>query len=1257
MSNSVVFLSVDNVGKVQMTTNQITNLAAPNQQTNQNITSSSLSDIALAGQTTMSGSTTVATAPPTTSNDSIANTAYVTRALQNLVDGSNNWANGINWKATSNSFTPAGTTNNLTINTSGIKISSATQNVTISGKTIFNGPNITVSTFTNNGLVHSDTSGVLSSSKLVDSDITIGTIQNNKLANGSSSALPSTIVIRDSSSYIYTATPLQGDNDNKAATTAYVRQSITDLIGSATSAYDTLKELEDGLKNASGVIGTLTNMVNTKADASSTNYLLSLKLDTSAISTSTIANSVVKRDANSYILSATALQSDSTDKAATTTYVTTAITNLIDNAGANFNTLGKLQTAILDSSNVLGNLITTVNTKADASSTNYLLSLKLNASAISTSIIADSVVQRDTSSYIYTTTAPQNDNDNKAATTSYVRTAISNLIGGASAAYDTLKELQDALVDSSSIIINLVNDVALKADASSTNYLLSLKLNASAVSTNASANSVVQRDSNSYIFTATAPQNDNSFKAATTSYVRNAISDLLGGASPAYDTLKELEDGLKNASGTIGSLQNMITLKSDTSSTNYLLSLKLNASAVSVNASANSVVQRDSNSYIFTVTAPQDDNSFKAATTAYADTIKTGLVGTATTSFNTLGKLETGLKNASGVIGDLQNTINSKADSSSVNYELSLRANASSVNYQLSLAAPLLTSVTTDSSQSITGPKTFTENILMTNATGPTNANHLATKAYVDANSGGGGGGITTTVAYNSPTLSNLYTLSKGASGYLPIKQPSTNQPVLLYQGIENNNAESIPGRIIATSWDGFYTLIGGMNTITVESDNPSTTNYESNVLLLRTGMSPVIPNGVGTNYNVSALYISTTGQYQLIIFKNINSTSTGSSSSKIFKSIDYGNNFSELSNSTLNNILSDTATPFLSYGCCISDDGQHIYIANTPPTSTGGSSNDDIGGLIMSHDGGTTFTYKNDTGFRKMTHICISKNGQYVYCVAKIVTGQVYYTIQRSPDYGSNWTQLSTVSNSLYTEPAASQPLKIKHTYSLSCSFDGRYVCLTALVLKPDLSNLYKLLCISNNFGVSFDSSTQLAYTSSAVGIPGGNYQFNVILNQAQDDSPGHVAKISGDGRTIFLASGQLFNISHSIIYGLQMSGSTSDGCFLSCFRVLASDSGNIYTNKRIFFGVPKAYPESNNYHLVPTYDLHYKNVTSVAISSKYIYWSTTGAESTTETTYVYKYSYNPYGQDWPNIVVDGTPNYNFEDGKIQTYYGGRWY
>jgi len=58
---------------------------------------------------------------------------------------------------------------------------------------------VTIPNLSANGVVHTNLSGLLTTSKLVDGDITLGTIANDKLAAIDSANTPSTIVMRDSS--------------------------------------------------------------------------------------------------------------------------------------------------------------------------------------------------------------------------------------------------------------------------------------------------------------------------------------------------------------------------------------------------------------------------------------------------------------------------------------------------------------------------------------------------------------------------------------------------------------------------------------------------------------------------------------------------------------------------------------------------------------------------------------------------------------------------------------------------------------------------------------------------------------------------------------------------------------------------------------------------------------------------------------------------------------------------------------------------
>ncbi len=147
----------------------------------------------------------------------------------------------------------------LDINSSGIILN--TNNLLI------NSNNINVQTF-NQGLVHSDVNGLLSSSLLNINDIPDGLITNAKLNNASVNPIQYSIVLRDSSGYLYSVTSDLSDSTTKVATTEYVTQTISNLKSGVDPAYDTLLELQHALESDASALNNLFSLVSLKADAS-----------------------------------------------------------------------------------------------------------------------------------------------------------------------------------------------------------------------------------------------------------------------------------------------------------------------------------------------------------------------------------------------------------------------------------------------------------------------------------------------------------------------------------------------------------------------------------------------------------------------------------------------------------------------------------------------------------------------------------------------------------------------------------------------------------------------------------------------------------------------------------------------------------------------------------------------------------------------------------------------------------------------------
>ncbi|MDG0796123.1 phage tail protein [Pectobacterium punjabense] len=144
-----------------------------------------------------------------------------------------------------------------------------------------------------------------------------------------------------------------------------------------------------------------------------------------------------------------------------------------------------------------------------------------------------------------TPTAPttaQTANNTQIATTAFVKSAIAALINGSPAALDTLQELANALGNDphfSTTILNAITDV--KTDATN-------KLNAHASILDAHPQ-YAPKASPAFTGTPTAPtaaSSSNNTQLATTAFVKAAVAALVNGSPAALDTLQELANALGN---------------------------------------------------------------------------------------------------------------------------------------------------------------------------------------------------------------------------------------------------------------------------------------------------------------------------------------------------------------------------------------------------------------------------------------------------------------------------------------------------------------------------------------------------------------------------------------------------------------------------------------------------------------------------------------------------------------------------------------
>jgi len=202
--------------------------------------------------------------------------------------------------------------------------------------------------------------------------------------------------------------------------------------------------------------------------------------------------------------------------------------------------------------------------------------------------------------------------------------AVATIQGGASLAFDNLGKVESVVTTNTSSISTLQGDMATRAPLPAAPT---------------PAGEVLSWDGTNF-------QNDSTF--ALTSYVDSEIADLrtdiIGGASGAYDTLLEIQNELQS---------------NDTDISNILTTMATKAPIPSVDTGATEVLAWRSGNWV-------NDTTF--AQTSYVNSEISNLIGTASTSFDDLGKIE-------GVIGALDSAYQ-MADSTlqgNLNTETTLR--------------------------------------------------------------------------------------------------------------------------------------------------------------------------------------------------------------------------------------------------------------------------------------------------------------------------------------------------------------------------------------------------------------------------------------------------------------------------------------------------------------------------------------------------------------------------------------------------------
>jgi hypothetical protein len=238
------------------------------------------------------------------------------------------------------------------------------------------------------------------------------------------------------------------------------------------------------------------------------------------------------------------------------------------------------------------------------------------------------------------------------ALTSYVNSEISGLINGASIGYSTLADIETQVVANSTTITAVIGGASPTHDSlgkietllgNIDSNIISIQAD---ISTNTSAISQEQTDriaADSAIIGGATATFDTLAKiegeiGTLSTYVDNEVADLkteiLGGASGAYDTLLEIQNELQG---------------NDSDISGILTTMSTKAPIPSVDTGVAEVIAWRSGAWV-------NDTSF--AQTTYVDSSVLAVIGVATSSYDTLGKIEGILTTATADITSLQTDLN-----------------------------------------------------------------------------------------------------------------------------------------------------------------------------------------------------------------------------------------------------------------------------------------------------------------------------------------------------------------------------------------------------------------------------------------------------------------------------------------------------------------------------------------------------------------------------------------------------------------------
>jgi len=139
----------------------------------------------------------------------------------------------------------------------------------LSGATVISDLDINITTNTS-GLV-TDANGSIATRDLTKGDLGLGNVDNTSdsgkpVSTAGQTALDLKANLASPSLSGNPTAPTQADNDNstKVATTAYVQREVSDLLGGAPAAFDTLLEISASIANGDSDVVSLTSVVGTK---------------------------------------------------------------------------------------------------------------------------------------------------------------------------------------------------------------------------------------------------------------------------------------------------------------------------------------------------------------------------------------------------------------------------------------------------------------------------------------------------------------------------------------------------------------------------------------------------------------------------------------------------------------------------------------------------------------------------------------------------------------------------------------------------------------------------------------------------------------------------------------------------------------------------------------------------------------------------------------------------------------------------------